>query len=315
MSNRPNTKLIVVYVNYLGRNDLVRSITSLTAHVAEPLHIVVVDNSPVPDCESLPAQFPETDIQVILAQENLGFAGGCNLGVRSAPSDWTHVLFFNPDAYCDNDFISPLLEAMNQDNSWGILTPRIYADTQHTETWFAGSTMHWWRGGPRHVYDERFSDGLSPVSVPFASGCCSLMRRETWDVAGELDDSYFLYFEDADYVEKVKRAGFKIGYLPKQHIVHEESKSTGYQSPMFLYYFARNRIRYARRWSPKSQLVLFYCFLFCVKIPGSWLVFGLMQRQPRKAYAFNVGTLHGLLDIQGAREEWHRKQSTAEKPE
>lgn len=296
-------KLLVVIVNYRNCDDVVRAVASLVRHIRVPMQIVIVDNSPEPECDAI-SSMPD-NVFVISAGENLGFAGGCNLGVRTAEDNWSHVLFFNPDAYCENDFVTPIIEAMEKDKSWGILIPRIYANVERTETWFAGSTLSWWRGGSRHVYDERFSHLDSPVEIPFASGGCSLVNRETWDQVGEMEDSYFLYFEDNDYVERVKHAGKRIGYLPKLHVIHEASKSTGFQSPLYLYYFARNRVLFARRWAPWPQRWLFYLFLWGVKVPGSWIVFALIRKTPRRASAFTIGTLDGFKEKVGPALGWH----------
>jgi GT2 family glycosyltransferase len=143
------------------------------------------------------------------------------------------------------------------------------------------------------------------VGVPFASGCCSLIRHSAWQQAGPIDSAFFLYFEDADLSERVKQQGSKIGYVPGVAIIHEESKTTGYQSPLYLYYFSRNRLLFLRRWAPTPAKLFYFWFHFLVKIPGAWVVFGLLRKDLRRSLAFTQGAIDGLLGRSGPNWKWH----------
>lgn len=307
------SKILVVYVNYLGCSDLLRSLDSLFKYSSVRLNVVVVDNSPKDDCAALRERFPE--VMLVRSNENLGFAGGCNLGVSSAASDWDYVLFFNPDAYCQVDFLTPLLAVAGADERWGALTPKIKADADGASNWYAGSYLKWWQGGPRHVYDDRFEGRGDVVEVPFASGCCSLIRRAAWDAAGPMDSAFFLYFEDTDLMERIRSKGYRIGYVPGTSVVHEESTTTGYQSPMFLYYFSRNRLLYLKRWAPFLPRLAYLFMHFFVKVPGAWVVFALRRRSPARAKGFTAGALDGMRGITGPNWRWHSSAPGTAPPE
>jgi GT2 family glycosyltransferase len=301
MTHRFN--VLVVYVNYLGCEDIIQSITSLKRHCSQPLDIVVVDNSPTDDCGPLRIQFK--DIQFVQAPDNLGFAGGCNLGISSARKPWDYVLLLNPDTYCQADFLTPLL-VQAESGFWGVLSPKIINRPSEEENcWYAGSTLNWWRGGPRQVRNRQFIQADGAVEVPFASGCCSLISSAAWALAGPIDSSFFLYFEDADFAERVKKHGLKIGYVPGVSIVHKESTTTGYQSSLYLYYFSRNRLLFLNRWAPRSAKLVYFFFHFFVKLPGSWIIFGLINRDWRRSLAFTLGAIDGLLGRTGPNWRWH----------
>ncbi len=291
-------KIAIVYVNYNCASYIDHSIRTLKENIEHDFHIVVVDNSSEDECRTV---CDEKGAKYVDAGGNLGFAGGCNLGVTSINWGWDYVLFMNPDAYCDMDFLSPMLQVMENNEEYGILGPLI-RKAPDGGIWYAGSTMQWWRGGPKHVYDDRFiNSGSTVVDVPFVSGCCMLIRRSAWAEAGPMDNSYFLYFEDTDFNERVKRRGYKVGFVPGVRVMHEESTSTTYQSSLFLYYFSRNRILYMKKWAPREQYVLFLMYDFLVKIPGSWAVFGVMRFSPSRALAFTKGAIDGIYGRKGAK--------------
>ncbi len=289
-------KIAVIYVNYRCASYIGHSIRALKENVSHDLYLVVVDNSSEYECKAV---CNDLGAKYVDAGDNLGFAGGCNLGVASIGGGWDYVLFMNPDAYCDEDFLSPMVQVMENNQEYGVVGPLI-RKAPGGQIWYAGSTMRWWRGGPKHVYDDRFINGSSElVEVPFVSGCCMLVSRLAWNDAGPMDTGYFLYFEDTDFNERVKRQGYKVGFVPGVQVMHEESTSTSYQSPLFLYYFSRNRVLYLKKWAPRGQYVLFMMYDFLVKVPGSWVVFGVMGFSPRRALAFTKGAIDGIYGKKG----------------
>lgn len=104
-----------------------------------------------------------------------------------------------------------------------------------------------------------------------------------------MDEGYFLYFEDGDYCQAFLRAGWKAAYIPAAELLHSPSSTVGYQSDRYVYYFARNRILFMRRWASWPHWLVFLLFHTFVRLPGALIVFGLLRRRPGAALAFLTG--------------------------
>jgi GT2 family glycosyltransferase len=283
----------IIIVNFHAQQLILNCLASLDRHVRAAYAVYLTDNSLQPDTADIETRYP--GVRVLRPENNGGFAAGCNLGISQALADGhDFFLLLNPDTYTDEDFLSVLLAAFEQAPGYGVLGPKILR-AGSSDVWQAGSKMVWWKGGPRHVYDNGFGALETVTEVPFVSGCAMLIRREVIESVGLLDERYFLYFEDTDYAQAVQRKGFKVGYVATSVLFHEESSTTGYQSPNFVYYFSRNRIWFMRRWANRKNYVLFSLFNLLVKLPGSVIVFALLRGKPNLTVAFMRGVIDGLF--------------------
>ena len=93
----------------------------------------------------------------------------------------------------------------------------------------------------------------------FASGCCMLVKREIFEKVGFLDEKFFLYYEDSDFCERIRRRGYSIIYSPKAILWHKNAGSAGGSgSSLQDYYITRNRMLFGFRYARlRSKLALF----------------------------------------------------------
>lgn len=284
--------IAVVIVDYLCEALTRRAVASMRAAGRDDLRFYVVDNGLSIDAAGLEADHP--GLTVIRPEANGGFAAGCNIGLQRALADgagW--CLLLNPDTVAERDFLSPMLAVMAADPSIGMACPTIleYADRRIA---YGGGAVNWWTGRPHGITGRRLGGGAAHVEVPFATGAAMLLRASAADAVGPMDEGYFLYFEDADYCQAFLRAGWKIAYVPAAEILHETSSTTGVHSENYVYYFARNRIRFMRRRAAWPRLAGFLLFNTVVRLPGALVVFGLLRRRPRAALAFLRGWVAGM---------------------
>lgn len=207
--------------------------------------------------------------------ENLGFSGGNNKGIREglargAGSD--AILLINDDTKVSPNAIAELARSLETDPSTGICVPKIYFypgyeyhkdrytnnDRGHV-LWYAGGTIDWNNvlGVHRGVdqVDHGQFDTQSPVE--FATGCCALIRKETFNRVGFFDERYFLYLEDLDFSVRTVRTGFHIQYVPSATIWHKNAQSSGVGSTLQDYYFTRNRLLFGMTYAPiKTKFAL-----------------------------------------------------------
>lgn len=285
--------IAVVIVDY-NSEDLTRAcLNSLVALGRSDLGFIVVDNGGSLDVAGLEADFP--GLSVIRSGENLGFAGGCNLGLaRGREDDAGYCLLLNPDTVAEQDFLALLLSAMESDERIGMACPTLLDDDDVRDVGFGGGGINWWTGRPYAIRGRRLQGDDGIVPVPYATGAALLLRMAAVADVGPMDDGYFLYFEDADYAQAFLHAGWKVAYVPEAEILHAASSVTGFQSETYVRYFARNRILFMRRWGRWHHRVVFTLFHALVRLPGAMIVFGVLRGRPDLARAFLRGWLDGM---------------------
>lgn len=288
--------IAVVIVDYRSEDFTRRCLASLVALGRDDLRCIVVDNGGGLDADRMATDFSE--LTILKPGENLGFAGGCNIGIARAVADGAeYCLLLNPDAVADHDFLAPMLAVMAGDDRIGMACP-THLDEDGRIT-YGGATMNWWSGRPRMIPGWRQGGGVPWVEVPFASGAAMLLRVSAIAEIGPMAEDYFLYFEDTDYTRAFLRGGWKVVYVPDAEIRHAGSGVIGFRSALYVYYMARNRIRFMRRWGRWYHRVVFMIFNTAVRLPGMLVMYGIARRRPDLATAQIHGYVDGMRGVSG----------------
>jgi GT2 family glycosyltransferase len=225
----PDLPLVyVIVLSWNGKNDTLVCLASLQ-HLTYPnAQIVVVDNaSRDGTIDAIRSAFP--NIELIVNNSNLRFAGGNNVGIRrSLERGAEYVLILNNDTVVDPGFLSRLIEVAESDRRIGIVGPKIYYSDDQKRIWFAGGSIKWWRGRVAHVGIRDKDNGRCDVTtvVDYITGCCMLIKRKVIETIGMLDERYYIYGEDADLCVRASRSGYKSVYVPSSRVWHKLSAST-----------------------------------------------------------------------------------------
>lgn len=264
-STYPLVSIITVNYNQCQvTGQLLRSLQTINYRNTE---ILVVDNgSTSQPIDSLIFQFPR--VHFLKSPQNLGFAGGNNLAIRKAKGDY--FLFLNNDTEVDPDFLTPLVECLQQKANAGMASPKINYFTDKNLIQYAGSSeMNPYTGRNRCIgYQEQDRgqfDAIYPTA--FIHGAAMLVAREVLEKVGLMDESFFLYYEELDWCARARQAGFTVWYVGESVVYHKESVSTGQDSPFKLYYLTRNRLLFMRRNYPVHQWLLNFLFFSAVSLP------------------------------------------------
>jgi GT2 family glycosyltransferase/glycosyltransferase involved in cell wall biosynthesis len=227
MTPRPTVSVIVV--NYRGADDTLACLEGIRAldWPAESLDVVVVDNdSGGADVERIRTAAP--DVQVVASPRNLGFAGGCNLGVRHARGDV--LAFVNNDARPERDFLSAAVDAFS-DPAVGAVAAKV-VDWSGERIDYVGGALSWYGQGFKvevgAVDDGRFDEVRD---VLFGTGSALLVRREAFEEVGGFDERYFMFFEDVDLGWRLWLAGYRIRYVPQALVRHRHHASMSKLGP------------------------------------------------------------------------------------
>jgi GT2 family glycosyltransferase len=237
----PRVGIVLVTYNGLA---LTRACLDSLRHVEPaPDLVVAVDNaSHDGTAAALAAEYPEV---VVLPQtQNLGFTGGNNVGIRwCLDRGCDAVLLLNNDTEVTPDFLARLLRHCTPTT---MVVPQIRAIADRAQNVTHVGVFDFRRGILEDAPDGApLRDAAGPVPVGMASACCLLVHRAVFDAVGLLDDQFFLYHEDTDFILRAQTAGARVVYEPAAVIYHHEGASSGAGgsiSPLMLYYTTRNRL-------------------------------------------------------------------------
>jgi len=252
-------KVLVVLLNYKGMHDTLECVRSLEKSDYSSFEILIVDNkSPNESVSFLKKELPH--IRLIETKENLGYAGGNNVGMRIALQEgFDAVLVLNNDTTVDPNCISAFVETM-QKHPKAVLGARLYQYYKPDCMQHFGGIWNNRRAKFRCVPEEELDskgEWNKVKSLDFLTGTalfipCSLLKE-----VGPFEESFFLYYEEIDWCSKVRKAGFSCLYCPTAKIWHKESASLENPRPPQMYFLTRNRLLYLKRNFSKKQFLSF----------------------------------------------------------
>jgi FkbM family methyltransferase len=250
--NGARPRVAVVVLSYNGRDLTLACIESLRAGDWPETEIVVVDNHSEDDSVgAIRREAPE--VTLIENSANLGFPGGCNVGIRHAlERGCDYLLLLNNDATVAPDCIRRLVEEAEEDGAARILCPLVYYANHPDRIWYAGSEWD-----PARIYNGGYDghgerdvgqfDGVRPTGV--ATGAAVLIAREVFEKIGLLDEALFLQAEDVEFSARATAAGFGISVVSDAKVWHHVSAASGGEfSPLAAYYCLRNGLHISREY-------------------------------------------------------------------
>ncbi len=241
----------IIIVNYNNWEDTIECLDSLKNLSYKNFDVILIDNG---SSEPQPKNFRISDynypLRFIPLNQNLGFAGGNNLGIKQAlKSDANYILFLNNDTIVEPNFLNHLVEVGESDKSIGIIGPLIYKYTKpltdFNQIWFAGGKIKFLPPKAEHLF-KLAPLSYSPQISDYISGCCLLIKREVINKIGLIPEIYFLYYEDVEWCLLAKKQGFKIVLAPSAIIYHKQSKSAKEGSFLYIYYHTRNALLFVK---------------------------------------------------------------------
>ena len=280
----------VITINYNGLEDTCALIETIPFN--ENMEVIVVDNaSNYQEADIIAKRYPQ--VKVIKSERNLGFAGGNNLGIRSALGKYLFLV--NNDTVFKVFNVQTLIDRMESSPEIGIVCPKIRFVWGNNPIQYAGYTQLskvTVRNRSIGYGEDDHGQYGTAHPTPYAHGAAMLIRRDAIDKVGLMPECFFLYYEELDWSMMFTRAGYQIWYEPKCTIYHKESQSTGQNSPLRTYYLTRNRLLLVQRNPLEFNKTLAYIYLI-----------GIVALRDIAKYTFSTrfdllkATLHGLRDF------------------
>ncbi|HQW45069.1 MAG TPA: glycosyltransferase family 2 protein, partial [Chitinophagaceae bacterium] len=124
----------------------------------------------------------------------------------------------------------------------------------------------------------------------YAHGGGMMVPRKVIEEVGGLPEEFFIYYEEFDWCEQIKRKGYKVYYQPNSLIYHKESMTTGKASPFKTFYHTKNRILFMRRNMSKASYFIFLLYFTFLTVPKNTATF-IVKRQAAHLRSFWKGIM------------------------
>ena len=249
MSSPPAPSVACIVLNYNGRDVTLEALASLLAMDYPAYEVIVVDNGSTDGSfEAVAERFP--DVTQVRTEENLGPAGGANLGIRHAlERGFEYLLLLNNDIEVAPDLLTEMVRVAESAPEVGIVGPKSYFYWDRERIWSAGGRVAFREAVTRERGAGELDRGQydRDDEVGYVNGCAQLVHRRVFEAVGLWDPIYHLSFEDADFCLRARRAGWRCRFAHRARLWHMVSVSTGgYRAPK-TYQTARSTAIFVRR--------------------------------------------------------------------
>lgn len=275
----------IITVNYKQAAVTCELLDSIQQLTYPHFEVIIVDNAQEGDDTELYRSHLENVI-VINSPENLGFAGGNNLGIQAAKGDFLFLV--NNDTELNDGAIESLLKVLKNPKIGAVSPVLRYFDCPE-KIQYAGFTKINPITGRNELVQEKPQETGS-VATAYIHGAAVMLRREVIEKCGLMPEDYFLYYEELAWSENILEQGFELRVCLNTYVLHKESISTGKNSPLKTYYLTRNRLLFMNK-RKTFERFLFNLFSLFVSIPKN-LILHTLRREfiHRRAY------IQGLTD-------------------
>ena len=253
--------LSIIIVTHNSRSPVEKCIASIEAHPpSRDFEILVIDNASVDGTpEMIAGRFPS--VRLFANEENIGYSRGVNQGMRA--SEGRHMLILNPDIIVREGSIDRLVEFLERTPDAGLAASKlVYPDgrLQPTCRRFYNFTVLLLRrtflgklfpeAAPLREHLMMDYDHETPRRVDWVIGACMLVRREAVERVGNMDERFFLYFEDLDWCYRMGKHGWSVYYVPDSVMIHSYERSSAksvFRKPFLIHLFSM--LRYVEKWN------------------------------------------------------------------
>lgn len=264
-------KIGVVTVTYNSDKVLQPFLSDLFAQSFHNFNLYVIDNASEDKTLKILDDLNDNRVNQIRNHSNIGVAAANNIGIKKALEDkCSHILILNNDIEFPNSLFKDMLVSIKKENC-SMMTPKIMYHSDKDIIWYAGGGFKKSNGYlPYHIgFNENIkNNNYQSLYVDYASTCCLLIKKDVFETIGYMDEKYFVYFDDTDFLFRVKKEGVHKIYYDSQitlfHKVGSLTKSLtkeferSYRTHFFLKQNIRNHIYFLRK------IGSVYSYLFCL---------------------------------------------------
>jgi len=225
---------------------------------------------------------------IIRTGENLGYAGGNNVGLRFAVKrgDFDYLWVLNNDTVIHQGALKELIACAEGDDFVGAVGSKLlYHHRPDVLHMAGGCRIVPWMGNASMIGVGRKDDGSwdSPISPDYISGASVLVKKEVIENVGLMEEQYFLYWEDADWGIRMRRKGYRLFYCPRSTVWHKEGGTVGGITPQSDYYWVRNGLIFMKKFYALLLPLAFFSYFM------KYTLVRFLKKQPSHFAAFLAG--------------------------
>lgn len=286
----------IVTVNYNQAETTIDLIESLSEISYPNIEIIVVDNA---STKESPQIIKERYPRIILIESvlNYGFAGGNNLGIMRARGEY--VLLLNNDTVVESNFLEPLVKKFQDNPEIGAISPKIRYYYKRDTFQYAGYTeINNWTIRNKTIGENEKDIGQydEDRETAYTHGAAMMIPMEVIKKVGMMSYEFFLYYEEADWCIRIRKAGYKIFYVHNSLVYHKVSVTTGNNSAIKTHYLTRNRLVFMRRNIHGFRFIIALLYQVFIAIGKNGLIF-LLKKKGKLARAYWSGILWNAKNI------------------
>ena len=207
----------IITINY-NQAEVTHQFLASAEHLTYPNYeIIVVDNASTQPFQNSLGSTQYKHLRLIRSEVNLGFTGGNNLGIQEAQGDFFFIV--NNDTELSPTLLEDLLKPFAENDQIGVTCPKIRFFDAPQRVQYAGyNPVNLYTGTATAIGFNQEDDGRfdKPHATYFAHGCAMLVSRNVVERVGRFAERFFLYYEELDWSQRIRDAGFLIYYNLRQ---------------------------------------------------------------------------------------------------
>lgn len=293
--------IFIIILNWNGCSMLLNCLKKVIESKTDfDLKVLAVDNNSSDNSvRKLEKLFPS--VVLIKNKKNLGWSGGNNIGIKYAIKHYADcLLLLNNDVYLDINAINCLVKELYSKDQIGIVGPKTYFQNDKKRIADAGGIIDKNRFFGKNRGNGKIDKGQYDKEkiLDYVSGSAILVKKEVFEKIGFLDEHFFLYYEDADFCQRAKKAGFLSVFVPDSIAYHEFGATGKIGSPLHNYYTTRNHYLFAEKHAPINVKLREF-----LRTPKTIMEFALSKDENKRKYSL-LGIRDYFLRRFGERTYW-----------
>ncbi|MBI3300949.1 MAG: glycosyltransferase family 2 protein [Deltaproteobacteria bacterium] len=291
-------RVAILILNWNDKRNTLETLESVRGLRYTNFTVFLVDNGSTDgSVEAITKEFPE--VHLLASPENLGAAGGRNLGLETILhyADVDYVMFLDNDVILEPPLLAKLVEAAEREATLGIVGPIVYYHSDPKRIWSAGSDFIFREVITRlrlnnHLMAQEPREGIEYVGS--LSTCCMLVKRRVFETVGCFNPQYFMVCSDSEFCYRAAKRGFARAVVTHAKLWHKVSASTGGgYTPPRTYYRGRSSILFLKEHGRPWNWITTLTFV-ALSLPVAYL--RERRRGNQQAVAMKLrGYLDGLL--------------------
>lgn len=261
----------IIIPTYNRKQEILDCLMSINKLNYDVFEVIVIDNGSTDNTvEAIEKLY--TTIKVIELKENLGAVGGRNLGIEKAKGNY--LFFVDSDNILHTDCLKELVHLAETDKNIGFVGPKMYYYSDPNRIWYAGAKINLLTSKTTYIgineIDHGQYDQIKEVEhIPNVW----LVKREVIDRIGGLDPVFVMTYGEADWPMRAIKAGFKVVFCPSAKVWHNIPVpkdrnglrgTIGFDKPYRVYYAARNRTIFMKKFAPKLNFIIYITFFIYI---------------------------------------------------